>query len=642
MSATFCIGRIPFFITFFFCLSASSDVFAENAVSYADELVKNAKDSGLSRDRYWEILLHYKKTIFGGYKSEEDGPDFFNSPTGKTDPEAELIATLTNFFRLPESLKSGEEHSQCKFPARYKWLKAQLEFDPARLPEQRCERLEGWLKDLTPEKITLIFASHYMNNPASMFGHTFLRIDKKREGPQQKLLDYGVNYAAVTDANNAMAYIVKGLFGGFKGIFSISPYYVKVQEYNNLENRDLWEYELSFTDDQMNYFLLHLWELKGNYFDYYFFQENCSYHILSLLEIANPDLHLTDQFAFHVIPADTIKVLFPYDGLIARKVYRPSLLSQMNQKRIRMSENQNRIFYRLIKDPSLIEKEDYLNLTVPEKAMILDTYLDYAQYKKMQQERTTALEQTTRRILLERNKLDYRSDDLPEATRFSTPPELGHGSARIGLGMGRNGNELFEEISIRPGYHDLLANDTGYGKDSQILFLDLTARRYNDSEKTKIDSLKLIDIVSLTPYDFLFNKKSWKLSVGVDTLRDVACDYCSSLKLNYGMGITYEPRLFSSWRAYALADLETEYSSHLDTRYRAGGGGTAGLLWDLTDRWRIQLQGNYLKFPFGYDSDYYKVTFNQRYALHKDLDFRVELSRIKSRDGWVIAVNYYF
>jgi len=645
MSRTkFLIGIAAFILAWNGALAlAAGETPNDDQESYLNELIRQARTQGLAQKRYWQLLVHYKKTTFGAYESQEDGPEFFNSPTGKTDPEAELIATLKNFFKPIENLKPGQEHPQCNFPARYKWLKARLAFDPARLPERRCERLESWLKDLNPEKITVVFASHYMNNPASMFGHTFLRIDKKREGPEQKLLDYGVNYAAVADTNNNLIYIVKGLFGGFKGIFSLFPYYVKVQEYNNLESRDLWEYELNLTDDQMNYLLLHLWELGGNYFDYYYFQENCSYHILSLLEVADPDLHLTDQFVFQVIPADTIKALTRYNGLIRKVVYRPSLLSQMNDKRIRMSEKERAIFYRLVEDASVTEREDYRDLTVPEKALILDAYLDYAQYKNMQKARTAAaIDPTTRRILLERSQLDYRREEPQETTRFSTPPELGHGSAQVGLGMGRNGNELFEEVSIRPAYHDLLAKDTGYGKDSQILFLDLTARRYNASEKTKIDSFKLIDIVSLTPYDPLFNKPSWTLSVGVDTIKDLDCGYCNSFKGNYGIGTAYQPRFFSPFLFYSLIDLQMELSNGLDRRYRLGGGGTVGALIDLTSDCRIQIAGDYLTFPLGRESHYYKASIVPRYAIAQNFDVRAGWSILNSLQEWSAGINYYF
>ncbi|MBI3995313.1 MAG: DUF4105 domain-containing protein, partial [Nitrospirae bacterium] len=471
----------------------------------------------------------------------------------------------------------------------------------------------------------------------------FLRIDKKREGPQQKLLDYGINYAAHADTNNPLVYTLKGVFGGFKGAIATFPYYVKVQEYSNLENRDLWEYELNFTEDQINYFLLHLWELGGNYFNYYYFQENCSYHILSLLEVANPDLHLTDQFIFHVIPADTVKAVIRYDGLIAKKVYRPSLLSRLNDKRARMSNGRHEIFSRLVKDPSLIEGEGYRNLTMPDKAAVLDAYLDYAQYKSMQKEKSASvIDKETRKVLLERSRLEYRLDDPPEATRFSSPPELGHGSARIGLGVGRNGNELFEEVSLRPAYHDLLANDIGYGKDSQILFLDVTIRRYNDTKRTKLDSFKLIDIVSLTPYDPLFQKKSWRLSIGTDTIRDLDCGYCNSAKVDYGIGMAYTPAFFSPVLLYVLAEFELELSRRLARDYRMGGGGTIGTLLDITDHWRIQAAGDYISFPLGNESHYYKASVNQRYSFTQNLDVRAGWNLMNSRQEWLVGLNYYF
>ena len=38
------------------------------------------------------------RDLFGGYTSEQDDPDFFMSSNGKTDPQAELNATLKQFF----------------------------------------------------------------------------------------------------------------------------------------------------------------------------------------------------------------------------------------------------------------------------------------------------------------------------------------------------------------------------------------------------------------------------------------------------------------------------------------------------------------------------------------------------------------
>lgn len=523
--------------------------------------------------------MHYKKGLFGQIEGQEDGPDFYNAPDGKYKPEAELAATLKSFFISSEALKTGEEHPQCNFPARYKWLKRKLSIDSQRLPDQSCPRLESWLKSLNPKSITLVFSSFYMNNPASMFGHTLLRIDTLREGPTQKLLNYGVNYAATLDTNNSFLYVFKGLFGLFKGEFSLFPYYTKVQTYSNMESRDLWEYELNFSNDQMDTFLRHLWELGGNYFDYYYFQENCSYHILSLLEVADPDLYLTDQFWFHVIPSDTVKALIPYENIISNKIYRPSLLSQMNHKRRQFSDGQEEIFTQIVRDPKTIEDEAFQRLNVPEKALVLDAFLDYAQYQNMKSKKKEdkSIAVNHRPHLLARSKLRHiRNDSAP--TEFSTRPELGHGSDRLKIGFGQHEGEGFEEFAVRPAYHDLLAKDIGFGAGSQILFLDITARYYNNINESKLDRLDLISIVSLTPYDAIFKKKSWHFGIGVDTIKDFGCNFCNSFKTRYGIGLSYKPDFFSPFTAYIFADLELEVSRRLGSDYRAGGGGYWTLL----------------------------------------------------------------
>ncbi len=608
-----------------------------------ESFVKQAIQKQLHQARQWHLLLHYRTSFLGNVEGQEDGLSFYNSPLGKTNTQAELSATLRNFFKSPSELKKDEEHPQCVFPARYKWLKRELGFDSNQLPEQACPRLEGWMSNLNPEKITLVFSSFYMNNPASMFGHTLLRIDTKREGSAQKLLNYGVNYAATIDTNNALMYTMKGLVGLFKGEFTLFPYYIKVQTYSNMESRDLWEYELNFTEDQMNTFLLHLWELGGNYFDYYYFQENCSYHILSLLEVANPDLHLTDQFFFHVIPSDTVKVLAQQAGLISNVVYRPSLLSQMSNKKVRMTGEQNRLLQRLIEDPSRVKEDDFQKRRDSEKALVLDAFLDYAQYQNMRskKEEDDRILVKNREVLLERSKLRFKFND-EKHTEFSTRPELGHGSDRLKMGFGAFEKETFEEIAYRPAYHDLLAKDVGFGQGAQILFLDVIARHYNDINETKLERLDLIDIVSLSPYDPLFKKKSWRFGIGVDTIKDLNCNFCNAFRTAYGFGLTYKADYTSPLTLYAMVDAELQISSRLKSDYRLGGGGRVGAFFDPMEDWRIQLLGKVIDYPLGHDSDYYELALNQRYALSQNIDVRVELNQIEKKESWLFSLNVYF
>ena len=610
---------------------------------YAESLVQKAMARELYKHRYWRLLLHYKRHLWGGYESEADGIGFFNSPQGKWDLQAEMAAAIRNFFVEPASLKEGQDHPQCSYPARYKWLKKQLQFDPGRLPEQTCKRLDDWLKQLNPERVTLIFASFYMANPASMFGHTLLRIDSKQKGPGRKLLSYGVNYAGNPDTTNALLYAFKGLTGFFKGTFSVFPYFVKVQEYNNWESRDLWEYELNLTPEQIDNLLLHLWELGGTWFDYFYLTENCSYHMLTILEVANPDLHLTDGFFISAQPADTLKVVVEQEGLVGKITYRPAILHQMKHKTEQMTSDEKEMFYDIVDEPAALKKDSFQTLQTPQKALILDAYLDYLQYLGMQEENVDPDKplHIPHAILLERSKLKYKRKD-GKPTQFSTRPELAHGTDRLRLGVGINDDEVFQEIAYRPTLHDILARDAGYGKYSQFLFFDFVGRYFYESERFLLDKFKLIDIISLTPYEPIFAKPSWKLNLGVDTIRDFDCVHCNSFLANGGLGYSHKPSSKSPYLLFAMMEIDAEAGRRFEDNHRIGGGGSVGALIDFSEEWRMQLGAMYKRFPVGDTSEYIRYDFKLRYSPHKDVDLRLEYMRLDHKDQGLFSLNVYY
>src|SRR5690606_3184747 len=121
----------------------------------------------------WRALLHYQSNWLGGLTSTADDPEFFLAADGKTNPQSELEATLQAFFAASQT---GARHPPCRFRARYEWLRQQLQFDAARLPPVACPEFENWYATLNPGAVTLVFPSAYLNSPASMYGHTLLRI----------------------------------------------------------------------------------------------------------------------------------------------------------------------------------------------------------------------------------------------------------------------------------------------------------------------------------------------------------------------------------------------------------------------------------------------------------------------------------
>ncbi|NQU64070.1 MAG: DUF4105 domain-containing protein, partial [SAR324 cluster bacterium] len=237
--------------------------------SHLTELLATAQKRALHTTRYWQVLLHYRSAWFG-WESEVDDPAFFLAEDGKINPEMELQATLTAFFD-PLSTDPDLEHPQCRFKARFDWLNEHLGFRPDQMPKAICKKYHDWRQRLNPGSVTLIFPNYYIDAPASMFGHTLLRINAGKPA-RPSLLNFAVNYAALVDSEKTglIEYGFKGVFGGFKGVFTVAPYYLSVLSYNDIEQRDIWEYDLNFSQEEVDRLVRHLWELKKVYFDYYF------------------------------------------------------------------------------------------------------------------------------------------------------------------------------------------------------------------------------------------------------------------------------------------------------------------------------------------------------------------------------------
>src|SRR5262249_6367531 len=294
--------------------------------AYADELVARARAARLAQSRQWLRLGHWSAMWTGGLESDAEGDNFFLASNGKVDPVAELDATIRGFFSdlapYDENAKENRavQHPICQFPARFLYLVAALSIDRARLRIPDCPRYREFATSLNASSVTLVFSSYYLNNPASAFGHTFLRLNKKNEDgvpeDRRQLLDFGIDYSAAVDTTFAPVYAVKGIFGLFPGVFGKVPFYYKVREYNDYESRDLWEYNLALTPDQVDMLVAHVWELGSTFFRYYYLTANCSYPIAGLIDVAVPELDLLDRLHTPVLPSDTVKLIAAVPGLV--------------------------------------------------------------------------------------------------------------------------------------------------------------------------------------------------------------------------------------------------------------------------------------------------------------------------------------
>ncbi|HEY5958183.1 MAG TPA: DUF4105 domain-containing protein, partial [Polyangiaceae bacterium] len=529
---------------------------------YADELVERARALKLSDQEMWKRLLHYRRGWFGGWESEADGRDFFLAEDGKTEPEHELTATLRGLFG-PEPADPKQQHPLCRFPARVAWLARELGFDWRRIPARSCPRYEEFLSLLRPKGFALVFSSYYLNNPSSALGHTFLRVfrDKGTRKESPDLLDYGVDFSATVDTKNALVYAIKGLAGLFPGQFKRVPYFYKVREYNDHDSRDIWEYELNLSPVEVQMVAAHLWELGSTYFAYYYLSENCSYHVLGALQVANPKLKLLDEIGWPTVPADTIKALYKNPGFIRKIHYRPSIRTQFKQRLDRLTARQRDQVLALVRDPKAQLPADF---TQTERVQILDTAIDLIDIGFADELLKERHEMDPKITGAQQTLLERRAEDLVPSgeSTFAPPlrqmPHVGHDSKRIALGSGyRRERGYYHSLSFRLALHDLADPTPGYLDSAQIEFLPGNIRYYVEQPRLRLEDLSLVRVRSLSPISRYEKSMSWAMDFGMRRILDSGCRDCLTGFGQVGAGYTIAP--FGSWlTAFALANLSVD------------------------------------------------------------------------------------
>jgi len=604
---------------------------------YLDQLLEQATAKGLAGERNWEILLHYKKTLAGGHESRISDPHFFLSETGRTDPKAELDATLAGFFR-PEA--PDGEHPICRFPARLQWLVEELAVDPARLPAARCSEQQELIKAVDARSAVLVFPVGHINSPASMFGHTLIRIDGSS---RSNLISYAVNYAADATDTNGFLYAFKGLFGKYKGYYSLLPYYLKVKEYSDLEHRDMWEYRLKLSRDEVERMLLHTLELERISSDYFFLDENCSFNLLFLIEAARPTLHLTDRTGLLVLPTQTIEIAREA-GILEEAMYRPSQGARIVKIASLLDDEQQRAALELaqakrepasLRDPASRE---------PRKREILDLAAEMAQLRFARKELDLdAYSRVYLKILAERSLLG-KGDEDPYVIEPPAPPDAGHKTTKIAMGGGVRRDEWHAELHLQPEFHGLLDPDQGYLKGAQIKFLDTALCFAPASDRLWLKTLHLLDIVSTAPRDRFFKPYSWKVATGWDT--EVMADGRDSLifRINTGGGLAGK----SPWGgiAHAFAELDLNAGRRFSGNVAAGPGLTLGTQEQLNDWWKLQLQGQAFFYFLGDDRVALKGMLAQNFRLARNSSLNLELSYGNVQGHSVpeatMLLNHYF
>ncbi|MBD8496307.1 DUF4105 domain-containing protein [Pseudomonas syringae] len=581
--------------------------------------VEHGRLQQLASDPFWISLGHYQQTRLGGWRSYVDDPRFFLADNGAHDPQAELSATLA---AIKAPVGDAQQHAQCVYPARTRWLRDQLHLRD--LPTVDCSEFKAWFKDVAPDSTVLIFPAAYLNSPSSMFGHTLLRIDPaSARANNTTLLSYAINFGAYIEGmDNSILYAWKGLAGGYPGLFSMVPYQEKLSEYRSLENRDLWEYRLNLSTVETERMVEHVWELKQIRFSYFFFDENCSYRLLELLEIARPGLKLTDQFDLTAIPTDTVKAI-KAAGLVEKTEYRPSRERELLSRAEPLDPDEQQWVLAISADTARLQDAAYLAQPAERRALIQDAAYRLERYRANGQARDSQAAQRSFALLQSINR------NPPPALQIEQPglPEEGHESRTWQLGVGSRDDRAFAEYGLRMAYHDLNDNAYGFPLGAQIEILQLKLRQYEGNE-WHLQRLDLATIRSMTPRTELLKPWSWQVAGGLERVPGKHGDQTLVSHVNGGAGGTWQ--LDDNLLGFALGTVRVEHNNDFAAFVAPAAGFDTGLLWrNPLGNLSLEAKGDY----FTNGEVRRSISLNQQWEVSRNLGLRLTAQRDFSHLG---------
>ncbi|PHN66103.1 hypothetical protein AO268_20540 [Pseudomonas sp. ICMP 8385] len=567
----------------------------------------------LANDPFWLSLGHYEAGKLKGWRSYVSDQKFFLAKDGAHHPDDELKATVDALY-APANL--GEKHTQCVYPARTRWLKDQLHLTD--LPAVDCAEFKQWFKDVAPHSAVVIFPAAYLNSPSSMFGHTLLRIDQADvQSNKTALLSYAINFGAyIEGSDNSILYAWKGLMGGYPGLFALVPYQEKLSEYRSLENRDLWEYRLNLTQVETERMVEHVWELKQIQFDYFFFDENCSYRLLELLQVARPGLRLTEQFPLTAIPTDTVKAVKDA-GLVEKIDYRPSRERELLERAKPLDSAEQQWVLKISDDQKQLQDPTFKSLGKDRQALIIDAAYRLGRYRANGLERDSERSQRSFELLRAINQ-----NPAPDL-QIERPglPENGHESRTWQAGIGTRGDKAFGEYGLRMAYHDLNDNAEGFPLGAQIEILQMKLRQY-EGNNWQLQQLDLATIRSLTPRNELLQPLSWQVTGGLERVPGKHDDETLVSHVNGGAGGTWQ--LHDDMLGFALGTVRVEHNNDFNEFISPAAGFNTGLLWkNPLGNLSLEAKGDF----FTNGEVRRSISLNQQWEVSRNLGVRLSAQR---------------
>lgn len=632
--------KLAFIFTSLFALLCSSALSGtDSPILSLNGVLEEVQKTDSASSKTWLKLGHYEpdNSSDSGWQSAVYSPSFFLAEDGSTNPASELNASIRAFFQPIGD--NPDLHAQCLFKGRYRWLMSQLNLRQNIFPLVPCASFSQWTKGQAVESISLLYATGYLSNPASFYGHTLLKFNSA-DANRSPLLDVTINYGAIVPPNeDPVTYIFKGVSGGYDAGFSHIQYYFHNHNYGELELRDLWEYELSLSQPQVDLIMGHLWELLGKRYRYYFFRKNCAYRVAEILELID-GLDVIPRKHPYVYPQTIVAKLgeATINGKPAVKStkYHPSRQARFYNKYEQLDYSEKIFLKEAALDVNVLKGPDYDQFDRASKQGILETLADYYQISGDIENASKETKSNYNSVLSERFKLRGGNVFLPIIG--DKPPHKGRPPSYVQLsGISNQALNGGMGITIRPSYYDALDSSSGHVVNSELKMAELKLS-YFDNELL----LRKLDIVSVQsvngartglPGD---HGQTWRLRLGLER-QNLMCSGCLVARFQGDMGLA----------KYILPTVVVGANVGGAVQNNRNGYGalyaksSIFLNARLNDKSNFRLEFENRHHLDSHQSDEAVYFFELRRSLKQNMDIRIFLESNKTRE-YSLSIGYYW
>ena len=596
--------------------------------SFANKIEQSSLNKSLYLKLYdsyvWKNLLH-----INGNKPSINHSTFLLSFSDFS-LKNELRLTIKSFFNTKVK---NDNHSICKYPARYIWLKKQLHLSDKDFPKVQCKAFHQYLEKTGAQTLKLIFVSENTTNPSSMMGHVFFKLSGKDKN--HVLREHAVSFFTVIDTMNIPSLLVKSTITGMKGFFLLRPYSEQINRYLKEENRNIWEYSLNLSEDKQRLIYYHFWELKDVKIKYLFTGFNCATVVHDMLSMTSKTLHKDSHL--WVTPKDVIKDASK-NHLVKDVTLRASQPWHIKMILDKLKETSESVLLKTLDTKVLIVNEP-LHFSSKKEIMFLEkelllSYVKY-QYNQNQINKSTVytMENTIKaktQALANNYVLDLSKYKDPLKTFDDTQASITYTSKNS------KNNFIF---GFLPASNTLYDDNREYFGESDLRIMELNILMNKNT--VEIDSFNLFRMKSLVPWDNFTGGVSSALKINYESHYDTKIGEYKAYNISGGLG--YTKQYFNDIFVYSLLNIGIAYGK---SKFYTYFYPEVGLLMYEIFNMKTVLNYKYIYNQHNTHKGYHDIKLEQSFFIDKKVRIGIGMENKsilkESKTNYTFSLNYFF